>query len=197
MTSDTPRTADAAADPRVARSRAKLLDAATELLVESGARAVTVDAVVERSGVAKSTLYRHWGSRTELLTDMLRSNVPVIEVPDLDEGFESALRALMGQMAATLADPRWACILPAVFALKQQIPEVGELSANDQDEKMAALRVVIELGADEGVLPAGLDPEIVGFQLLGPLVLAALAGNEVDTAALADHLLDRFLASYR
>ncbi len=62
---------------------------------------------------------------------------------------------------------------------------------------MAALRVVIELGADEGVLPVGLDPEIVGFQLLGPLVLAALAGNEIDTTALADHLLDRFLASYR
>ncbi|MEQ8840308.1 MAG: TetR/AcrR family transcriptional regulator [Acidimicrobiales bacterium] len=202
MTSDTPSGTDspddtAATDPRITRSRAKLLDAATELLVDSGARSVTVDAVVERSGVAKSTLYRHWPSRTELLTDVMRSNAPEIAVPDLRDGFEPALRALVAQVAATLADPRWARILPAMFALKQQIPEVDELTAQDQEEKLAALRVVLELGADEGVLPAGLDVEIVGFQLIGPLVLAALAGSQVDTGALADHLLDRFLASYR
>ena len=45
MTSDTP----ADMDPRVVRSRGKLLDAATALLVEGGARAVTVDAVAARS----------------------------------------------------------------------------------------------------------------------------------------------------
>ncbi|MDW3221181.1 MAG: TetR/AcrR family transcriptional regulator [Acidimicrobiales bacterium] len=191
MTSDTA----AGTDPRVARSREKLLDAATELLVESGARGVTVDAVAERSGVAKSTLYRHWSSRTELLTDVLRSNVPEIDVPDLELGFQGALRALVAQLAGSLADPRQACILPAIFALRQQIPEVGELSERDQDEKTEAIRVVLELGVDEGVIPAGLDPTLVGYQLLGPLVLAALTGNQVDTAALADQLVDRFVGS--
>ncbi|MDO9175716.1 MAG: helix-turn-helix domain-containing protein, partial [Actinomycetota bacterium] len=58
------------------RSRACLLAAATELLVETGVRGVTVDAVAERSGVAKSTLYRHWGSVQELLVDVMRANVP-------------------------------------------------------------------------------------------------------------------------
>jgi AcrR family transcriptional regulator len=190
MTSDTP------IDPRVARSRTKLLEAATEILVTSGARAVTVDAVVERSGVAKSTLYRHWPSRTELLTDVLRSNVPDLDTPELDQGFAQALRSLMAQVEATLADPRWACIMPAMFSLKQQIPEVGELTATDQDEKIAAVRDLVELGVAEGVLPSGLDPEIVAFQLFGPLVLAALGGNEIDTRALAEHVVDRFLASY-
>lgn len=191
MTSDTPT------DPRVARSRTKLLEAATEILVNSGARAVTVDAVVERSGVAKSTLYRHWPSRTELLTDVLRTNVPDIETPALDGGFEPALRSLMAGVEATLSDPRWACIMPAMFSLKQQIPEVGELTASDQDEKIAAVRDVVDLGVAEGILPAGLDPEMVGFQLFGPLVLAALAGNDMDIHALAEHVVDRFLESYR
>lgn len=192
MTSDTP----IATDPRVARSRIKLLDAATQLLVEAGARGVTVDAVVERSGVAKSTLYRHWGSRTELLTDVLRSNTPEIAIPDLSLGFEGALRALVAQVAETLADPRQASILPAVFALKQQIPEVGELSAQDQEEKIAAIAVVLDLGVREGAIPAGLDPELVGYVLLGPLVLAAMGGNSVDPAALSAQVLDRFLSSF-
>lgn len=192
MTSDT--LADM--DPRVARSRAKLLDAATALLVDGGARAVTVDAVAERSGVAKSTLYRHWGSRAELLTDVLRENVPKIEVPDLDLGFEGALRALVDAVGSTLADPCQASILPAIFALRQQIPDVGELSAEDQHDKIAAIRQVLALGVDEGMIPAGLDPELVGYQLLGPLVLAALAGNQVDTDALSEQVLDRFLGSF-
>ena len=192
MTSDTP----ADMDPRVVRSRGKLLDAATALLVEGGARAVTVDAVAARSGVAKSTLYRHWGSRTELLTDVLRENVPAIEVPDLDLGFEGALRELVAAVASTLADPCQASILPAIFALRQQIPDVGELSAEDQQEKIAAVGQVLELGVDEGAIPPGLDPELVGYQLLGPLVLAALAGNQVDTDALSEQVLDRFLGSF-
>lgn len=197
MTSDTSTSESVAPDPRVARSREKLLDAATQLLVEAGARGVTVDAVAERSGVAKSTLYRHWGSRTDLLIDVLRSNVPEIEVPDPALGFEGALRALVAQVAATLADPRRACILPAIFALRQQIPDVDELSARDQDEKMEAIRVVLALGVDEGAITADLDPMLVGYQLLGPLVLAALTGNEVDTAALADQVVDRFIGSVR
>ena len=54
---------DLRADPRVARSRTAVLDAATHLLVTGGPAAVTVDAVVAESGVAKSTIYRHWRSR--------------------------------------------------------------------------------------------------------------------------------------
>ena len=66
-------------DPRVARSRAKLLAAATEILIETGPSSVTVDAVAERSGVAKSTLYRHWESRSALLVDVLRTHRPAWE----------------------------------------------------------------------------------------------------------------------
>lgn len=188
--------ADEAVDPRVARSRARVLAAATELLVESGQRAVTVDAVAERSGVAKSTLYRHWPSRTALLTDVLRTNVPAIEEPDLDHGFATALRSLVMQMATVFADPEWARIMPALFSLRQQIPEVGDLQESDQEEKTAALRTVLELGAAEGVLPEGLDTELVALQLLGPLVLASIGSSQVEADELATHLVDRFLASY-
>jgi AcrR family transcriptional regulator len=84
-----------------------LLTAATELLVEAGPRAVTVDAVAERSGVAKSTLYRHWNSRQSLLIDVMRSNVPEIAPPPPELDFERALRTLVHDVAATLVQPEW------------------------------------------------------------------------------------------
>ena len=47
-------------DPRPARSRARLLDAATALLRSGGPSAVTVDAVTRGANVARATLYRHF-----------------------------------------------------------------------------------------------------------------------------------------
>ena len=49
-------------DPRPARSRARLLDAATDLLCTGGPNAVTVDAVLRGANVARATLYRHFPS---------------------------------------------------------------------------------------------------------------------------------------
>ena len=54
-------------DPRPARSRARLLDAATALLRSGGPSAVTIDAVTRSANVARATLYRHFPSANDLL----------------------------------------------------------------------------------------------------------------------------------
>ena len=183
-------------DPRLARSRAKLLAAATELLVEEGPRGVTVDAVAERSGVAKSTLHRHWSSVHELLVDVMRDNVPDAVAIDLDGGFEAALRSWIDHGVATLTAPEWARILPALLDLRAHSAEVAELLDADFDRKLETVGSILDLGAAEGRLPAGLDPRLVTQTLIGPLVLAVLSGDG-NVAELAGYVLDRFLGSYR
>ena len=54
-------------DPRVARTRATVLGAAIDLLAERGYSGFSVEGVVERTGIAKTTLYRHWPTRDDLL----------------------------------------------------------------------------------------------------------------------------------
>lgn len=49
-----------------ARNRAAVLAAATELFAAHGAGAVSMDAIAERAGVGKPTLYRHFGDRAGL-----------------------------------------------------------------------------------------------------------------------------------
>jgi AcrR family transcriptional regulator len=183
-------------DPRIARSRTKMLAAATELLVEDGPRGVTVDAVAERSGVAKSTLYRHWASVHELLVDVMRCNVPDAVAVDLDAGFEAALRAWVDHGVTTLTAPEWARILPALLDLRAHAPEIAELLAADFEAKLETIASILRLGAAEGRLPAGLDPRLVTQTLIGPLVLAVLNGDD-DVTELAAYVVDRFLASYR
>ncbi|MFD4644457.1 TetR/AcrR family transcriptional regulator [Lentzea sp. NPDC058436] len=68
-------------DPRSLRSREAILNAARELLLESGPTAVTHVQVAERSGVGRATVYRHW-PRTEPLLLEVMATVPM---PFLDK----------------------------------------------------------------------------------------------------------------
>lgn len=186
-------------DPRVLRSRAKMIDAATELLAEAGPRAVTVDAVSERSGVAKSTLYRHWDSREGLLVDVMRTNIPDIVPPGPELSFEQALRYVVVEVTAVMTMPRWRAILPALMMLQQHMPELAEIAHDDHEEKKAIFRDVVRRGIDAGRLPDDTDAELVARQLIGPVFFTLLTAHPDDDAAVdetVDYVLDRFLASY-
>ena len=197
--------------PRAARSRAKILAAATDLLVESGPRSVTVDAVEAASGVAKSTLYRHFDSRDDLLLAVVRSCLPDVDVPEVTDGFEPALRGLVRAAADSFADPRWARIFPAIVSLRTSMPELGDVVDADKADRQEALAAVIGRGVDEGVLAGPIDLDVATNLLVGPLVLAGITpdhGADIDTDTgdtttvtamreLADRAVDGFIATFR
>ena len=58
--------------PAPGAARDRILEAAYELFSKHGLQAVGVNSVVERSGVAKRTLYRHFGSKDDLIVEFLR-----------------------------------------------------------------------------------------------------------------------------
>src|ERR1700721_4496455 len=68
-------------DPRPARSRARLLEAAAALLRSGGPSAVTVYAVPRAANVARATLYRHFPSGNDLLAATFNSLIPPSPMP--------------------------------------------------------------------------------------------------------------------
>ncbi len=72
--------------PRLARSRNRLLEAAGQLLATGGVEAVTVEAVTRMSKVARATLYRHFGSTTDLLAATFERLLPPPVDTDIDTG---------------------------------------------------------------------------------------------------------------
>ena len=52
-------------------ARERLLSAAYELFSRQGVQAVGIDAIIERSGVARQTMYRHFGSKQDLVLAFL------------------------------------------------------------------------------------------------------------------------------
>jgi AcrR family transcriptional regulator len=59
------------AAPIASDARQRMLTAAYELFARHGVQAVGIDAIIERSGVARQTMYRHFGSKQELVLAFL------------------------------------------------------------------------------------------------------------------------------
>lgn len=182
---------------RVQRSRARIVQAAIDLIVEHGAGALTVDAIAERSGVAKSTLYRHWSSVDDLMLDVFRAAIPRTVELDPCTTFDDALRQQVASVAETLGDPQWIRILPELLSLRHQYPEIGELAERDRAAKQAGLAEVLAAGAVAGRVPANLDIPTVAAVLLGPMVMCALFGEPERIDDVGAFAVERFLDSYR
>ena len=63
------------ARPRSDEARRKALDAASDLIVDKGVVNLTIEEVAARSGVAKTTIYRHWPERASLIVDTVNAHV--------------------------------------------------------------------------------------------------------------------------
>jgi AcrR family transcriptional regulator len=98
-------------DGRVRRSRERVLTTTFELLGESGVGGFSVDEVARRSGVAKTTIYRHWPSREALVIDACSRITDEQHVPDTGslEGDVTAILTNIGQLLGTA---RWSSVLP-------------------------------------------------------------------------------------
>lgn len=186
-------------DARVARTHAAVMTAATELLVEGGPGALTVDAVVARSGVAKSTVYRHWATRDDLVADVFHACAPELAMPGEDVPFEDALRSIAHSLVEMLDDPRWKRLLPALLLLKAELEPMAELEHDLRAQQHDVINAVLRKGVSEGRLrTTALDDVDEAVTLLaGPILMAGLVDTTPLTRDLADRAVDQFLAANR
>ncbi|PRH77674.1 TetR family transcriptional regulator [Streptomyces solincola] len=108
----TPRTGGR---PRSARADAAILEATRAALVELGWSKLTMGDVATRAGVAKTTLYRRWAGKNELVVDAVAVLFDELELPDrgsLADDIEGVVR----QFAALLERPETKTALMAVIA---------------------------------------------------------------------------------
>lgn len=188
-------------DPRIVRTRRAVLDAATDLLVEGGPAELTMDAVVARSGVAKSTLYRHWATRDDLVASVFADCAPDIESPDPDLPYPEALRGTVRALARAMGEPRWRALIPTLLLLSRQHEDLESFNTDIKQGQYAAAEEIFRRGVDEGVLDAGVldDLQRSIWLLLGPMLLAALiervSPEEMDD--LSDAAVDQFVNAHR
>lgn len=101
--------------PRSADADRAILDATRAALVDLGWGKLTMSDVAARAGVAKTTLYRRWAGKNELVVDAVAVLFDELELPDLGS-LAADVRHVVLQFAALLARPEAKTALMAVVA---------------------------------------------------------------------------------
>ena len=155
-------------DKRVQRSMAKVLSETYGLLTEGGIGGVSIDEVARRSGVSKTTIYRHWPSRSALLLDACSKLGSPAPVPDTGT-LPGDLAILAAGVAEDLCTARWPAVLPSIIDAAERDPEVAGVQAALQVGFTAPFLAVAERARHRGELPDGRSASDIVASLLGPL----------------------------
>lgn len=159
--------------PRSAESHQAILKATIELLTEEGFEAMSIEAIAARAGVGKTTIYRRWANKTDLVIDaleILRSEVPLIDTGDLRSDLIAVLQSGWQQTPSYLE----------TLTLKM----VGELKSNPEIFKAFFARLVvprsqqfagmIERAKGRGQIRPDIAPEFVVDLIAGPILFRTL-----------------------
>jgi AcrR family transcriptional regulator len=181
-----------ALDERVRRSRAKVLGVTAELLFERGFGGASVDEISRRSGVAKTTIYRHWPTRADLLRDACSTISTPQDVPETG-GFETDVTALMTNLARLLRSAKWTSVLPSVIDAAERSPDIADMYKTLQQSYSAPLKTVIQRAMQNGELPKGTDISMLVAALTGPLFYRRWFSREPLTDAFAKQIIRRVI----
>ncbi|MBB5915398.1 AcrR family transcriptional regulator [Nocardia transvalensis] len=184
-------------DPRRVRSRARLLDAAAELLRSGGLESITVDAVTRASGVARTTLYRHFDNVVQLRAATLEHLLPpVVEAPRTGT-LRERLIELLGRQADVINGAPLHLATLAWLATGERDEAGAEAGSLRQRFIDNYRRPFDELfgGADARAILGDRDLAAVLAQLVGPLVFVRLTGIGHATRADCARIVDDFLAA--
>src|SRR5262245_10460543 len=148
-----------------------------ELLSEAGLAGVTVDAVARRSGVAKTTIYRHWPSREALLLDACAQMGPHFDIPD-EGSFSNDVRALAQRVFEQLLSGPYAAILLSLMDAAERNPDLAALLAAAQAKLVEAVRTVLTRARARGELRHLPDASNLAALIVGPLLYRRLFSRE-------------------
>jgi AcrR family transcriptional regulator len=196
-------------DPRPARSRARLLDAATTLLRSGGPSAVTIDAVTRRANVARATLYRHFPSANDLLAASFMSLIPPPPMPPEDGSLRERLTAVVvawadsfAEAPTTLTAMAWLSMGPDIGQLPDALhndtlsPEMHSLRERIAQQYSAPFDVILD-GPQAAAELKPVDRPTAFALLIGPLAfgrISTLAGFDYRAVAVA--AVDGFLLCF-
>ncbi|MEU8232426.1 TetR/AcrR family transcriptional regulator [Actinoplanes sp. NPDC048967] len=183
-------------DARVKRSKAAVLAQTYELLSAGGIGGVSIDEVSRRSGVAKTTIYRHWPSRAALLVEACSTVGSASAVPDTG-GFDGDLTALVFDLAEQLRTARWASVLPSIVDAAEREPELAGLHADLHARLMAPFVTVAERAEARGELAGDRRPADVVAAVTGPLFYRRWFSREPLDAAFVERVIQDCLDHVR
>jgi TetR/AcrR family transcriptional regulator of autoinduction and epiphytic fitness len=186
----TPRTDD----PRVERTRAAVIEAASDLLVADGPSAITHANVAAAANVSRTTVYTHWPTQADLLRDTIESLGKVPIRPDqLTGSLRPDLALLCEHIVNDLADEQRAPMIVNMMERALHDPTVALVRDEFLGVFADVFRTVISRAVDAGELRADIDADRSMAALLGSFLFARFMSSDGFDRSYADAVLDDFV----
>ncbi|GGP97692.1 TetR/AcrR family transcriptional regulator [Streptomyces roseolilacinus] len=176
------------------RRRAEIFTATLDMLGSLGYDSLTIEGVAQHSGVNKTTIYRWWSSKSELLRDaLLHSHMLRFELPDTGS-LRGDLTELAERVQALLDDEHRRTIVEAALVGAVRHQAMRELVVSFLDDRFGRHQPVFERAMARGDLPHDADPALLVDAMAGALWMRVLVrrGDVADTYTrdLVDMLMD-------
>jgi AcrR family transcriptional regulator len=156
-------------DKRIERTHREVRRAAIALLGERGYAAFNMEAVAEKAGVSKSTLYRHWPTKLSLIADALETlNEQPRPIPSQGNVRQRTCE-LLRHLAEALATSQFSACIPALIEASERHAEVADFLHAYSARRRETLVDTLRQGVAAGELPDGFDTEMAALALSGAI----------------------------
>jgi AcrR family transcriptional regulator len=171
-------------------------DAVLEELAALGYGRLSIEGVARRAGVGKTTIYRRWNSKLQMVIDVV-SAVAVQGIAPPDTGtLRGDLRAMLGVASLALRHPLALQIVPDLLAEAARNPEIAQtLEKALRETQLGFSAAVLQRAMDRGELPPDTDVQLALDLAIGPLYWRLAVVRAKLPKGYLDHLADRIAAA--
>jgi len=177
------------ARPLSAAARSKMIAAAQRIITSEGIDACTIDEVARRSGVAKSTIYRHFANADELAVASVEELIEEVAIPD-HGSLREDLRSIVSAFRGVVAHDSFRRMFVSMLGRAVDDPDFAEVYRHAQDMRHTPLRIAIQRGMARGEVDPNLDLELAMYFVQGPFVAKRLVELSDFTEREVEFFLD-------
>ena len=162
---------------RSVEAQEAILKAALDLLEHKPLRKVTADAIAQRAGVSKATIYKWWPNKSLVALDAflagMTERVPLPDTGCAEQDFIQQLQSVVAFYRSSLGR-----LFGQFIAEGQSDPEFLRLFRERfLYTRRDGARIMWHRGVERGEIRKEIDPEIVLDLMYGPMVFRLLAGH--------------------
>jgi AcrR family transcriptional regulator len=174
--------------PRSAAADEAILRAALQLLASDGYRALTMEAVRDRAGVGKATLYRRYGSKDELARAAITHLNYDLPLPEDTGSLEGDFAVVAEAALAGVAAFDGFNLMPRLLAEVVDDPDLHRIfSAQLVEPRRRIVRELIRRAKARGEVRRDVDEDLATDLIVGPIIYRVIIAGG-DPGRLGDPL---------
>ncbi|WP_025272426.1 TetR/AcrR family transcriptional regulator [Haloglycomyces albus] len=166
--------------PRSSEASRSILLAALDLLVERGSvGSISIEAIADRSGVSKATIYRRWSSKEELIVAAVDS-IKAAVVQDLPHtSVRDDLIRLASNMRTDLS-PHELAVFKAISLELKSNEKLREHNDRVMQKRRQFIKDVFQRGIERGEVRPDVDLDLAVVMFISPLMSVRVYENFPD-----------------